>query len=439
MTGNTSGKASMTTTSYSEIERLLKSRKDNPLFNTSYPLSPADWMEYNAVGELPFDVQKPMAFYIHVPFCRHICSFCEYTRICLPDEAKQRLYVKTLLSDIEKFITKYPAMKLYGLDIGGGTPTALCDAVFEMLMEEFVAIKSRIKTTLDFEPSIEATFSTLTHEKITAIAKAGIPRISLGIQSTVNSVMNPLHRRNSDAKEMKNKLDEIHAAGIAKVNLDFMYGLPGQTIETLMADLATIRVLVPEQVTVYEFRTNQVSMDFATNAETCYGQYCYLYDGLKELGYVGKFGQNTFSKDRSDLGVSSYLRHRMLDGWQYKGFGISAQSMSGYGLSYSTGKNSSGILQLIDEVDSFNSIEHYQLPPEELLAKFIAISGYSGGFSLNAANEILGKDCNMVYSDILSYLSSSELITIDGDRVQFTRTGYRDYGAILSLFYPRKD
>lgn len=429
----------MMTTSYSDIEQLLVSRKDNPLFNTSYPLSPEDWKKYNTNGELPFDVHKPLAFYIHIPFCQHICSFCEYTRICLPDEDKQRLYVKTLLSDIENFITKYPNITLYGLDIGGGTPTALCNPAFELLMDEYCSIKSRLQTTLDFEPSIEATFSTLTRDKIEFIAKAGIPRISLGIQSSVKSVMKPLHRMNSKVEEMKKTLYEIHAVGIAKVNLDLMYGLPGQTKETIMKDLATISVLSPEQVTVYEFRTNQVSKDFATNAEECYSQYCYLYDGLKQLGYIGKFGQNTFSKRYDDMGVSSYLRHRMLDGWQYKGFGISAQSMSRYGLSYNKGKNATGILKLIDNADSFNSIEHYNLPPVELLAKFIAISGYSGGFSINAANEILGDNFCAVYSDILSHLSSSELITIDSERIQFTRKGFRNYGAILSLFYPKNE
>lgn len=435
MTGNISDKDSMTTTSYSDVERLLESRKNNPLFNTSYPLFPEDWKKYNTNGELPFDVHKPLAFYIHIPFCQHICSFCEYTRICLPDEDMQRLYVKALLSDIENFITKYPNITLYGLDIGGGTPTALCHSAFELLMNVFVTIRSRLKTTSDFEPSIEATFSTLTYEKIASIAKAGISRISLGIQSSVKSVMKPLHRLNSEVEEMNKTLEEINAAGIKKVNLDLMYGLPGQTTETIKEDLATIKVLSPEQVTVYEFRTNQVSKDFVTNAEECYRQYCHLYDGLNQLGYIGKFGQNTFSRSCDDMGVSSYLRHRMLDGWQYKGFGISAQSMSKYGLSYNTGKNVSGILKIIANDDSFESSEHYNLPPKERVAKFIAISGYSGGFSINAANELLGDNFCAVYSDILSYLLSSELITIDRERIQFTRKGFRNYGAIISLFY----
>lgn len=439
MTDNFSDKDSMTTTSYSEIERLLESRKGNPLYNTSYPLSPQDWRKYNVAGELPFDSQKPLAFYVHIPFCQHICSFCEYTRICLPDEEKQIAYVKTLISDIETFIDKYPKTTIYGFDIGGGTPTALGDRTFAILLDEYVSLVSRLETTSDFEPSVEATFDTLTDEKIAAIARSRISRISLGIQSSVKSVMLPLHRHNSDIDEMTETIKKIHAAGISKVNLDLMYGLPEQTKETIQEDLKTIQTLAPEQVTVYEFRTNQVGTYFSTNAGARYAQYCHLYKGLQSLGYIGMFGQNTFSKDNFDMGVSSYLRHRMLDGWQYKGFGISAQSMSNNGLSYNIGKNTSGILKLIDNVNSFDSGEYYKLPQAELLAKFIAISGYSGGFSIKAANEILGYDFIADYSDILQYLLSSGLMTLERDKVKFTREGFRHYGAILSLFYPPKD
>lgn len=75
----------MMTTSYTDIQRLFEQRKNNPLFNTSYPLSPGDWAKYSTSGTLSFDASKPIAFYLHIPFCRQICSFCEYTKMCVPD------------------------------------------------------------------------------------------------------------------------------------------------------------------------------------------------------------------------------------------------------------------------------------------------------------------------------------------------------------------
>ena len=424
------------TTSYIDIESLFESRKNNPLFNTSYPISPKDWAGYSVSRELPFEAIKPMAFYVHIPFCKQICSFCEYTRICVPSKEMQFRYIKALISDIQRFIRQYPEIKLYGFDIGGGTPTSLCDEAFAMLLNEYQNLISRVLLTADYEPSIEATFQTLSDEKISVIGNAGISRISLGIQSGVESVVNPLHRQNVDETAMKETIDKIHASKIKKLNLDLMYGLPGQTADTICKDLETISFLNPEQVTVYEFRTNQVGSAFSVNSETSYEQYCLLYDGLIRLGYKSNFGQNTFSKDAGDYGVSSYLRHRMLDGWQYKGFGISAQSMSMSGLSYNIGKNDGSILTRIGFNVSYEPNIYYSLPKQELLAKFIAISGYSGGFSLPTANQIMDGQFVSIYTDVLKFLSDKNLITCSGDRIQISKEGFRYYGAILSLFYP---
>ncbi len=424
------------TTSYIDIDRTFEQRKNNPLFNTSYPLSPKDWAEYIACGSLTFDAMEPMALYVHIPFCRQICSFCEYTRMCVPDEETQLTYVERLISDIEAFAGQYPGIKLYGFDIGGGTPTALCDKAFATLLEEYKKITARVVTTADFEPSIEATFQTLTDEKIAAIGNAGISRISLGIQSVAEAVVAPLHRQNADAAEMKETIGKIRTAKIGKVNLDLMYGLPGQSTDTLLRDLETISYLTPEQVTVYEFRTNQVGESFSVSCDTCYAQYRVLYYGLIGLGYKGRFGQNTFTRDADDRGVSSYLRHRMLDGWQYKGFGISAQSMSMNGLSYNIGKNDAGVLKRIGLIGSYEANSHYSLPRQELLAKFIAISGYSGGFSMTTANRIMDGKFFSIYGNVLRFLRKAGLIIRSDDEIRFSEEGFRHYGAILSLFYP---
>ena len=428
----------MMTTSYTDIQRLFEQRKNNPLFNTSYPLSPGEWAKYSTSGTLSFDASKPIAFYLHIPFCRQICSFCEYTKMCVPDTEKQRNYISTLIRDIERFVEKYPEWKFYGFDIGGGTPTALDSEVFSELMIWYKHFIGERTVTDRFEPSIEGTFDSMVsdyqgYHKSRLIAKAGIKRLSLGIQSTSNIVLKPLHRNPISCKEMAEAIEEWHRLGISKINLDLMYGLPGQTVENIRKDIEVIRMLNPEQVTVYEFRTNQLHASYKTDNDTCFTQYCELYEGLIRLGYYGEFGRNTFSRDAHDMGLSSYLRPRMFDGWQYKGFGISAQSMSEYGVSYNMGKNES-IGKLIDN-HSYESIAYYNLPSNELLNKFIAISGYSGGFSISVAKRLFGEDFATRYNHILNFLINEKLATISSDRLQLTKSGFRHYGAILSLFY----
>ena len=435
------------TTSYTDIKSLFEQRKNNPLFNTSYPLSPDDWAKYSAPGPLPFDASKPIALYIHIPFCKQMCSFCEYTKMCVPSKELQRNYFNALINDIERFIEFYPNVTLYGLDIGGGTPTAVDAGIFAGFISWLSEFISDRKVTADFEPSIEGSFDTLVDDywgkhRSYYIAQAGIKRLSLGVQSTSSDVLKPLHRNTISPKKMCELMAYWHKQGISKINLDLMYGLPGQTIETIRQDISVIRELHTEQVTVYEFRTNQLRNNYETDSENCYAQYCELYNGLTQLGYYGEFGRNTFSIDTIDCGLSSYLRHRMFEGWQYKGFGISAQSMSRFGVSYNLGKNQHiGKMidseWLIDNDYSYESSTYYQLPQEELLNKFIAISGYSGGFSLSVAKELYGVDFISDYQHIIHFLVNENLALIIGDRLQLTELGFRNYGAVLSLFYIR--
>lgn len=434
MTVNISDKDSTMTTSSSDAIRIIKKRIDNQLYNTSYPLSPSDWHKYDTDGSLPFDTDKPAAFYLHIPFCKRLCSFCEYSRKLLPSHELQSTYLRILRNDIAGFMSDNADLQLYGFDIGGGTPTALNDQLFEELLNIYKDVSDHIKLTSDFEPSIEATFETLTSHKAKVVADTGIHRISLGVQSSSKAVLSPLNRRAENIDSMRLTIDSAHKAGIRKINLDLMYGLPGQSLESIKDDIRTLESLRPEQVTVYELRTNQLKTAYKIDNQLSYEQYCILFDKLTDMGYYGLFGQNTFSLDSMDKGLSSYLRHRMFEGWQYKGFGISAQSMSHTGISYNIGKGSVDVVQ-IPEVQTFESFRHYALPSREIFAKYIAISGYSGGFSMKTAKHLYGDHFDSRFGNIISALENEGLITISRDRLQMTRKGYRHYGAILSMFY----
>ena len=166
------------------VAEIYESRKNDPRWNTSYPLSPMDWAKYRVAGPLSFDQEKCLSFYVHIPFCKQLCSFCEYTRMLCPDERSQNSYICSLVSDIKNFLQQYPDIVLQGFDIGGGTPTALSDDNFSLLMNEYKNVLSGLELTDDFEPSIEASFDTLAENKIKAIANSGIRRLSLGVQSS---------------------------------------------------------------------------------------------------------------------------------------------------------------------------------------------------------------------------------------------------------------
>lgn len=418
-----------------DINQVFEQRKEDSRWNTSYPLSPLDWAPYRVSGPLSFEGEKTLSFYIHIPFCRQLCSFCEYSRMLCPSEDLQRKYLDTLRKDIGEFLKGNDSFEMKGFDIGGGTPTSLSEENFAMLLDIFVACVSRLCKSEDFEPSIEATFNTLSESKLTRIVQSGIHRLSLGVQSTAHDVLCSHHRERLTVGQMSEWMQKAWKAGIKKINLDLMYGLKGQTLETIMKDLEVIAALHPQQVTLYELRTNMIKDKEIPTKEELYFQYKRWYDGLLVLGYKARFGQNTFSLDETDMGVSSYLRSRMRDGVPYKGFGLSAQSMSHHGVSYNLGKTSS-LSELLQE-ESYGEEYTYALPASELASKYIAIAGYNGSFSLAALSTYLQEDSNLSFQKELELCLREELLSIEGDRLFITEKGFRYYGAVFSLFHSR--
>ena len=401
--------------------------------NTSYPLHPEDWAKYRVDGPLPFDNEKRLSFYIHIPFCKQLCSFCEYTRMLCPDEGMQERYLRTVAHDIRHFKEQYQGFTFLGCDIGGGTPTALSEKNFLLLMEVYRNALKGLELSSGFEPSIEATFDTLTEAKLKGIVNAGIHRLSLGVQSSCDAIMKRHRRLGSDERQMSDGLAMAEKIGIKKVNLDFMYGFQGQNEASIGRDLELIGHLRPRQVTLYELRTNMLTSNASLSKEELYDQYSQYYDGITGMGYKGRFGQNTFSMDADDEGVSSYLRERMINGASYKGFGMSAQSMSSVGVSYNVGKLSSNPRNDLNAKD-YREEYTYLLPPKELAAKYMAISAYNGSFSPRRLLE-LGMDEECLKQKLDFCISQGLLTDGEDDRIYVTKKGFMHYGALFSLFY----
>lgn len=415
------------------VAELYESRKNDPWLNTSYPLHPEDWKQYRVEGSLPFDQERRLSFYLHIPFCRQLCSFCEYTRMLVPDEAQQETYLRVVANDIRHFKEQYQDFTLLGCDIGGGTPTSLSEKNFSLLMEVYRNALTGLELSSGYEPSIEATFDTLTEAKLKGIVNAGIHRLSLGVQSSCDAIMKRYRRLGSDERQMSDWLAMAERIGIKKVNLDFMYGFQGQNEASIGRDLELIGHLRPRQVTLYELRTNMLTSNASLSKEALYDQYSRYYDGITGMGYKGRFGQNTFSMGADDCGVSSYLRERMINGVSYKGFGLSAQSMSCAGVSYNVGKLSKNPVQALND-NGYQEEYTYLLPSKEQAAKYMAISAYHGSFSVNRLLE-LGIDKDFL-DERLDFCFSQGLLSMgDNDRIVVTKKGFMHYGAVFSLFY----
>ena len=415
-----------------EIQRIFETADDNLNCNTAYPVFKGEFMPFRKEIDLFKDVRE-LSFYIHVPFCRQFCSFCEYTRFLAGDRQSERHYLAAMKEQMESFLETHRIDLLKGFDIGGGTPTAISDDSFYDLMNLHCEIESRLKKSEDYEKSIEISFPTLSHSKTLLIGQAGFKRVSAGLQYVDSKLDQTLSRESESLSEMREEIELLHHAGVEKVNLDIMYGMPGQDDASVMKTLEAVMFLHPEQVTVYETRYNRADkVPDGLNRDLQYRQYCKIYDFLTGHGYKGRFGRNTFSLD-DDKGVSSYINSRMTDAVPYKGFGPSAQSMSDSGISYEALKNTS--LTSYPELIDWSDRVIYDLPPEEMAAKYICIALYSGRFNTAAASRLIKDEFRVRFSNEIGYLLSRGLIEEDAQWISLTRQGFRYYGAIGSLFW----
>lgn len=416
----------------SDYREIFEQRKNDSRYNTSYPLSPFDWAQYRVGDSLIFP-DEDISFYIHIPFCEHLCAFCEYARTMCPSENAQQRYLTALEADVSDFISSSGAShRLRGFDIGGGTPTSLSERSFGHLMRIFKDACGRMCLAEDFEASIEGTFQTLSENKLRLMTESGIRRLSVGVQSSDETVLSRGGRQTLYLEECIRKREIIRDCGIEKLNIDLMYGLSGQTMENCRGDLEWVAALAPEQVTLYEFRPNMSKGGADLSKEELFRIYSLLYEGIIALGYKGEFGANTFSKDPIDKGLSSYLRSRMYEGVAYKGFGLSAQSMSPEGVSYNIGKGMKRLGSVIG-AKSFPEEYSYRLPREEVFAKFVAIAAYGGEISFDVASRLLRMDMMAARGEVVRWLESEGMISVDSQRIRITKLGFKYYGAVFSL------
>ena len=206
------------------LEMELRRRISQDCYSTAYPWRPEEWAPYTKPGPLRFRRGGKISFYIHIPFCKNLCKFCEYTRCLVPNDAIQRNYLRIVHGDIRRFLKDYPNITLEGFDIGGGTPSALSPCNFAYLMEIYREVIDSVNVTDDFESSIEMSIKTITPEKIRMVKEAGIGRISVGIQSLYFSRWNGgIGWRYPEAKEIIDTINLVRSSGGFKINLDFMF------------------------------------------------------------------------------------------------------------------------------------------------------------------------------------------------------------------------
>ena len=184
--------------------------------------------------------------YIHIPFCDHICTYCDFPKLITKGQRHED-YIQALLIELKHYEKQIGFHQLQSIYIGGGTPTALSVKQIQPL---FDYLHQSINMNQILEFSIEANPENLTEDKVKYLLSQGISRFSLGVQTFDETLLKRIGRQHG-SEHVQQAVATLKANGMHNINLDLIYAIPGQTIEQLKEDLKKAVSLEVEHISAY--------------------------------------------------------------------------------------------------------------------------------------------------------------------------------------------
>lgn len=293
---------------------------------------------------------EPLGVYLHIPFCRSKCPYCDFCSFPRPDEGIMSAYVTRLIESIVDWGEKCRGRTVDTVYFGGGTPTLLHPMDAKRLIS---AVFEHFSVEKDAEVTLECNPATLTSEALSAWVSGGINRVSMGAQSAHEAELKALGRLHT-WEDVCYTVEMVRLAGVNNVNLDFMMGIPHQTPESLIETLKKAIELSPDHLSAYCLMLEEGTPFARRGAEKL---------GLPEEDRVADFYESASayvrSKGYEHYEISNFARdgkrsRHNLHTWQgreYVGLGVAAH---GYvdGVRYGNSRDLAAFLEGKDITES---------------------------------------------------------------------------------------
>jgi len=205
----------------------------------------------------------PLSLYVHVPWCVQKCPYCDFNSHGQKGDIPEAEYIQHLIDDLKADLHLVQGRKIHSIFIGGGTPSLLTGDAYTRLLNE---VDNLIGLSDNCEITLEANPGTVETGRFKEYVKAGINRISIGVQSMQNDKLKALGRIHG-ADEANYAAEQAKHAGLNSFNLDLMHGLPGQSLEDALSDLKHIIALNPPHISWYQL-TIEPNTQFASKPPT---------------------------------------------------------------------------------------------------------------------------------------------------------------------------
>ncbi len=197
---------------------------------------------------LNFTALPPLSLYIHVPWCVRKCPYCDFNSHKSPDSLPENAYVDALIRDLEQEVPTVWGRTVQSIFIGGGTPSLFSAEAYDRL---FSGVRALLPLSAHAEITLEANPGTFEAQRFEDYRALGINRLSIGVQSFNNDALTALGRIHDRQQAIK-AIETAHKVGFDNLNLDLMFGLPGQTATTAQQDIETALALEPSHISYYQ-------------------------------------------------------------------------------------------------------------------------------------------------------------------------------------------
>ena len=375
-------------------------------------------------------MKKELGIYIHIPFCKQKCYYCDFVSFSDKIELQEK-YIETLIKELKSYnFEEYDVTTIY---IGGGTPSYISSGLIKKVLEN---IKSKIKNNKtkweDIENTIEVNPGTVNKEKLEEYKNQGINRLSIGLQTTNDILLKKIGRIHT----YKDFLDTYNLArniGFANINVDLIIGLPEETISDVKKDLENIIKINPEHISVYSLIVEEgTKIENLLNEnkitlpdEECERRMYWYVKNTLELNGYNHYEISNFAKEN----MESKHNINCWDQKEYIGLGISSHS---YVENIRYG-NTSNLEKYIENNDFANEQELEtkkirivdEVQSKEDMEKEYMMLGLrkTEGIKVSKFKEKFGENPIYIFRNELEKLVKENLIIVDGDNIYLSNKG----------------
>ncbi len=194
-----------------------------------------------------FEQLPELSLYVHLPWCVRKCPYCDFNSHELKSPLPEQAYIDALIQDLQSSLPQIWGRPVVSVFIGGGTPSLFSAQSMQRLLSE---IRSLVPLIPDAEITMEANPGTFDAERFAGFRDAGVNRLSLGVQSFMDSQLHALGRVH-DAEQARRAIAQAKPL-FDRLNIDLMFGLPGQSLKALEAELDILSSFAPSHVSLYQ-------------------------------------------------------------------------------------------------------------------------------------------------------------------------------------------